>query len=241
MRCNERGNILFLILLAVILFAALSYAVTSSMNGGGQDASKEKLQSQVALLQNMQIQMRTAIQRMMLSGGFQDWQIDYYKSGMTDSGLSSANATCATPSCVLHDAAGGGANGYVLPSNYWQDVATCAPVATIAGRYYFADTGVTGIGQDDQRDLLLIYRCVSKALCMAANDVNGVANPSGNPPIVTIPGGCTTGNYTGTLTSISHSSCAQYGTTPADVAGKQMFCTTAANGRNNLVMVLLER
>lgn len=49
---KERGNILFLILLAVVLFAALSYAVTQSMRGGGNDASKEKMQLTYAKLQN---------------------------------------------------------------------------------------------------------------------------------------------------------------------------------------------
>lgn len=52
-RTSERGNILFLILLAVVLFAALSYAVTQSMRGGGKDASPEKLELTYSKIQNV--------------------------------------------------------------------------------------------------------------------------------------------------------------------------------------------
>lgn len=65
---SNRGNILFLILLAVVLFAALSYAVTSSMRGGGRSASEEKISTAFSEVMNVVSAHRIAIQRMILSG-----------------------------------------------------------------------------------------------------------------------------------------------------------------------------
>jgi type II secretory pathway pseudopilin PulG len=62
---RENGNILFIILIAVALFAALSYAVTQSSRGGSKDASAELLElhtseifQYVASVQNALLRLR---------------------------------------------------------------------------------------------------------------------------------------------------------------------------------------
>ncbi len=243
---NNRGNIFFVILLAVVLFAALAYAVTSSMRGGGKDGSAEVLKSQVAILQNLQTQYRAALQRMLLVQDLKEWQINFFKAGFTRSGQT-ANATCSTASCDLHDAGGGGVSPYLLPSAYRQpasDSALCSDGS--AGHFQFMEAGIKGVGSDDLRDMNLVYLCPSRALCMAVNDANGIANPNGAPPqFVSSPVGCLSEVYSGTKTSINHSSCPSYGSTPDSVeaaAGKQMFCFTFSSVNANLIiMTLVER
>lgn len=65
----QSGNILFIILIAVVLFASLSYAVTNSVRGGGQNSSSEisdieeaKIADYVTLVQN------TALRLQMIEG-----------------------------------------------------------------------------------------------------------------------------------------------------------------------------
>lgn len=67
-REGEKGNVLFLILIAVALFAALSYAVTQSTRSGSGTADKEKsLLSSSAMTQHPTA-LRTSLIRMVLSG-----------------------------------------------------------------------------------------------------------------------------------------------------------------------------
>lgn len=66
-RQSESGNVLFLILIAVALFAALSYAVTQSTRSGGGDASKETTLVNSAQITQYPAAIKTAITRMIVS------------------------------------------------------------------------------------------------------------------------------------------------------------------------------
>lgn len=96
---TERGNILFLILLAVVLFAALSYAVTSSMRGGGKDASDEKLSLMASEILNQVALWRTAHERLRIPADVR--QIHFNDSAKTTSGTCYEGSTAITPCATV--------------------------------------------------------------------------------------------------------------------------------------------
>lgn len=65
---RESGNVLFLILIAVGLFAALSYAVTQSTRSGSGSTDREQSLLGSATLTQYPTSLRTAIVRMVLAG-----------------------------------------------------------------------------------------------------------------------------------------------------------------------------
>lgn len=85
---SERGNALFLILIAVILFAALSYAVTKLEGGNTNNASKDKLSIEVSRRLNELNLASTVFTRLRLRGCTLD-DIDQY------SGMSAPKSQCA--------------------------------------------------------------------------------------------------------------------------------------------------
>src|SRR3990167_1477515 len=67
-KSSQRGNALFIILIAVALFAALSFAITRSSRTGGAPISEEKMSISWAKLQSRISMYRGAITRMTLAG-----------------------------------------------------------------------------------------------------------------------------------------------------------------------------
>lgn len=165
MKRTERGNILFLILLAVVLFAALSYAVTQSMRGGGNDVSREKGEADAAALMNYFSEMDTAIKRMMLTGNVRDYELNFYYStahnflyGAFD------NTNCTESRCRVFDPAGGNVTGRHLDSytrGNWQ----------VQERIYYASVNGAGTSAPD---IVFGLHGVKHEICKAINRKLGV-------------------------------------------------------------------
>lgn len=107
-RVSESGNVLFLILIAVALFAALSYAVTQSTRGGGNADDETSLISSASLTQ-YPASLKTSLLRMQISNGVTDEQLEFNNPASA--------VTCVTTGNCVFDADGGGASYQQAPSS----------------------------------------------------------------------------------------------------------------------------
>lgn len=107
-RENERGNVLFLILIAVALFAALSYAVTSSSRSGGGDANDETNLISSSTITQYPASIRTAMIRMQVSSGIPVDSMEFNVPGNTaaDDG-DFEDCSNSGVNCVFHPNGGG--------------------------------------------------------------------------------------------------------------------------------------
>lgn len=101
-RETERGNVLFLILIAVALFAALSYAVTQSSRSGGGDAGSETNLVNSAQITQYPASVRTSIIRMIVSEGVTAAELEFNMPSAFGS------CTASNANCVFHPSGGGG-------------------------------------------------------------------------------------------------------------------------------------
>lgn len=183
-----RGNVLFLILIAVALFAALSYAVTSSSKGGGSGIDKDKMKIEAAKVVQYSASMEQAITRMMLINQCADTQISFENPIV--GGYVNGSAP-ADKRCHVFDPAGGGLA--------WQEGDSFTNRSDLfSGNFWGADWWIWG-GQSIQdlgtsaSDLILMLR-VDADFCRILNERQSV---SGIPMDADISAGTFTGAYTG--------------------------------------------
>ena len=157
-RRGERGNVLFLILIAVALFAALSYAVTQSTRSGGGSTEREQSILSGASMTQHPTALRTAIIRMIL-GGVDVSDLEFN----APADFTGANALTTEAQGVFHPNGGGA-------------VFQSAPADLIDGTglgtwFYNANFDVEGLGRDgiDGNDITAFLPNVTQAICRQIN------------------------------------------------------------------------
>ena len=175
-RRGERGNVLFLILIAVALFAALSYAVTSSTRGGGGNASEETSLVQSSAVTQYPSAVRTALIRMIVNGvDSADLLFDSPENSFGDE----INTTQLERRAVFHPRGGGASKG-TAPADIME--------SGNQGIWLFSsDYQIVGIGTDDTtatspnpaNDIIAFLPGVTNALCTKVNEELGITITTG--------------------------------------------------------------
>ncbi len=186
---SQRGSALFIILVAVVLFAALAFAVGNMMRGGDPNTiTVERARLAASEVMSYAQSMRRAAQNVKISNGCAD--LDISVENTTVAGYIHSPVT--TDACKLFHSDGGGLV-YQTPVDDWLDTATPAPA--LRGQWYFpANTCVPGTGTaaagcntdtSDNEAIIAILPFINKQLCVELNDLLGIDNPGGNPPVET--------------------------------------------------------
>lgn len=160
---RQRGNALFLILIAVALFAALSYAITQSSRGGGSSVQKEKDVLLAAQIIQIGSDIKTAVQRLSLAGLSLD-SIKLHATGNPMAPCTDTDGTCVfTPE-------GGGISWPTIPADA-QDANAAAKILAVLEPV----DGVSLVGTSLPDGYIYLVG-VTRGVCVAINKGLGVSN-----------------------------------------------------------------
>lgn len=158
---RESGNVLFLILIAVALFAALSYVVTQSTRSGGGSTEREKNILSSAQMTQYPTALRTSVIRLVLGGvGIETIRFDAPGTG---------SFTTSSNLQVFHPSGGG--------ATYQQAPADLSATGTSPLDWTFnAEFDIPGIGLSGPggNDVIAFLPGVSSGVCKQANEELGV-------------------------------------------------------------------
>ncbi len=162
----ESGNVLFLILIAVALFAALSYAVTqSSRTGGGATDGESNLVNSAQITQ-YPASVRTAIVRMLING------VDASQLNFDRPPAFITTCDAAPGPCVFHPS-GGGATSVTAPPEIMADGQQGDWIFT--SDFSIQSIGTTAATQA-ANDIIAFLPGVNTAICARLNLELGVTS-----------------------------------------------------------------
>ncbi len=194
---QQRGNILFLILLAIILFVALSYAVNSGMRGNGKSAGSENAATAAAELQQWSTLLAQTVNRLMLVNNCKDTELSFLYDSDGDGTVETNGqdlyynpAAPADKRCNVFDRAGGAMamldiNRFYNFRNVDKDVQTNTYPSPGIYVAQFAAMKFEPVGVLEKSDLVFRIGYMSKAFCDQVENKYSTSFGSAPPDRVT--------------------------------------------------------
>lgn len=200
---SEAGNVFFLILLGVALFAAFTAAVmSSSSKGGSANPDRDKLEATNIIKYGNTL--KSAVDQLRSRGGLSESDISFANSTVSGYGTVGANPTAE----VFHIEGGGIA--YETPDSRWLNSAFSLQTGYGEWRFtgvnpvYLVGTPSTGNcgAASSCKELLAVLMFVKESVCDEINKQLGTTDASGNPHVSTSPADVT--KFTGTFGSSAY-------------------------------------
>lgn len=229
-RKNERGNLLFIVLLAVFLIGLLTVAIQSGMNSETSDIDDERLAIKAGEVQRFASEVERAV-LFLYNQGIGESQIRFAHPDADDD-YGDLNADTDPTNQVFHPDGGAALyrsvpQGIQLNTSNWE---------------FFGRTHAPGAGLESRADLMIVLPNVSQGFCDAINRLNGQTD---NQPLD--PGGSTGCVFSGTSDRFDDTT--QFITTGINEMNETSFtripalqaCVQCSSGENHFYHVLLAR
>jgi hypothetical protein len=182
---SEQGSILFIILVAIVLFAALSFTVSNMLRGGERSPERERAQMSAYDILNQAKTMKDAVQYMRISNDCADTDISFETFSLTGY----EHTPSADEKCRLFHPRGGGLSYLKVPED-WLDQTETGGVHY--GQWFFSgENAVLGVGTSIPEtgtcttgtsciDLIAFVPYLDRDVCQAINqllELDGAIDP----------------------------------------------------------------
>ncbi len=178
-RQTERGNVLFYILIAVGLLAALSYAVSQSSRGSASQLSQEKARLFASEMIEYANVVGSAVGQLRLRG-VADTALCFDHDSWGHDDYDHAGCNDTRNNIFMLD--GGGVTWSNAPPEAMDSSASPDNLWHFYGDNEIEEAGLT-CGAASCADLIMVADELDVNVCTQLNTLLGVTNPSGNPPV----------------------------------------------------------
>jgi len=220
---QQSGNILFMILVAIVLIAALTYAITRG-EGGKSSMDREQAAIHAAKIVSFALDVKRAAENMTRSGKSES-TISFAESHLTGYGTPDS-----APANEVFNIAGGGASYADIPKN----------INNGAQWEFSGFTAAPNVGDAATPDLMLVLPNVSQAFCIAYNKKAGFADTAAIPDDTSMCLYDTTKRFAGTFATGVDINTMDTSTFPSATAPAPAACV-ACGSAYHAYYVLLER